>query len=1116
MQVGEIRGRRFDLGQTLCAAFVAIALTLISASSALAANGYIFDPVLSLNGTCSTTKADTVPDPGCPEGEHPPKGFTSVRSIATDYYGNIYVASYGNEAAKGVEGRIDIFDPSGFYIGEVPTTHGPKDLAIDSKGNLYVFEAHPGGGGKLVRYEPTLPYNPAAGEIEYDPTPVLVTQDEALFLQSIAVNADNDHVFMFWGQWVEEFGSAEEGNKFIGKISSEGFLTKSNGQGLAIDAAHDLLYAADKESIRVFELEAPHKLIRTITGAAIPVKFTSFASVAVDESTGNFFVFDGTSKKNVYEFLEDGTYVRTLNWKFEPTFGSEVSIDNGPFSPNSGFNSKGEAGYLFAPSEEGGLSQSLAFKPREEFPPEVKALSFADVTEEDAELEATINPGALETHYTFQYVTEEAFDKEGFAGADIAGEGNVPAGLSDVPVSAAATGLSAGTQYRFRVIATNSEGTDEAEGTFTTYLEEETILPCPNDATRTGLSVLLPDCRAYELVTPPDTNARAPRGLGKAPGIYFPSREVSPSGGEVSFFTEGGAIPGDEGAGSLSGDSYLSKRGSNGWTTASAGPNGVEAVAPLTGATSPDQGYSFWGSGPQGSAAVEGGAANYVRYPDGHSALIGRGSLDTDPRAEGVLISEGGSHIIFVSGGSVGTTAVQLEENAPPDGTVAIYDRTSDEITHVVSLLPGDVPQVAGQNALYEGASLDGRGVAFTIGKKLYLRFDNTETFEVGENVTFAGIAEGGARIFYVAGGDLFAFDAEEEKTIEFTDTGNVTPVNVSADGSAAYFVSATAIAVGSNPNGDAPQAGKENLYLSREGAVSFVATVTERDVEGEFGATETTGGLGLWTVAARSGQFAIDPSRATPDGSVLLFESRANLGGYDSKGHAQIYRYDSVGDSLECLSCNPTQAPMTSDASLQSILQELGGPEPFTSFILINNLRADGRRAFFQSSEALVQSDTDGLQDVYEWEANGAGTCDRPQGCVYLISSGQSQRLDYLYGVSDSGDDVFFRTSDLLLPLDRDETPSIYDARVGGGFPEPVAEPCQGEGCRPGLTPSPGLPTPGMLPDKESGNSPKPTPRPCAKGKRKVKRNGKVRCVKKHGKRKHRKAGSSKKGAGK
>jgi hypothetical protein len=152
-------------------------------------------------------------------------------------------------------------------------------------------------------------------------------------------------------------------------------------------------------------------------------------------------------------------------------------------------------------------------------------------------------------------------------------------------------------------------------------------------------------------------------------------------------------------------------------------------------------------------------------------------------------------------------------------------------------------------------------------------------------------------------------------------------------------------------------------------------------------------------------------------------------------------------------------------------------------------------------------------LQDVYEWEAQGVGSCIRVGGCVNLISSGQSRRIDYLYAVSDSGDDVFFRSSDLLLPADRDETPSIYDARVNGGFPEPIEQSCQKEPCPSGTTPPPFLPSPLTIPT--SPPEP-PVPPKCPKGKHKAKRNGKTICVKKHHRHRHRKAGTKRKGAGK
>jgi hypothetical protein len=198
----------------------------------------------------------------------------------------------------------------------------------------------------------------------------------------------------------------------------------------------------------------------------------------------------------------------------------------------------------------------------------------------------------------------------------------------------------------------------------------------------------------------------------------------------------------------------------------------------------------------------------------------------------------------------------------------------------------------------------------------------------------------------------------------------------------------------------------------------------------------------------------------------------------------------------------------------LQSILQGFGEDEPFSSYVLVGNLRADGRRAFFQSSEKLVADDTDGLQDVYEWEAQGVGSCKRPQGCIYLISSGHSGRVNYLYAVSNSGDDAYFRSSDLLVPADTESTPSIYDARVGGGFPE-EHETCRiDQDCGGTVTPGPALGAPAS---EALGPPDNFTPsRKCPKGKHKVTKSGKTRCVKKHHHNRKHQTGSKRKGAGK
>jgi hypothetical protein len=349
-----------------------------------------------------------------------------------------------------------------------------------------------------------------------------------------------------------------------------------------------------------------------------------------------------------------------------------------------------------------------------------------------------------------------------------------------------------------------------------------------------------------------------------------------------------------------------------------------------------------------------------------------------------------------------------------------------------------------------------------------------------------------------------------------FADTAApVTPVNVAPQGGRAYFVSETAISEsGPNPNGDSPLPGAQNLYLSEgEGTPDFIATLTERDVEGDE-AEEEGDGLGFWTESLRRNRPSMDPSRLTPGGSVFVFQSRAELDGYEPGAEPQVYRYDHLAESLECISCPPTRTPATGGAVLQSVGYD-NFDTPLGIYGFVPALRADGKRLFFESTEALLSSDIDGLRDVYEWEAEGVGSCRRKGGCVYLISSGRSARPDYLFGHSQSGDDVFIHTSDVLLLGDA-QTASIYDARAGGGFASSEPPICAEEACKPGLASPPALPASQTGPQGKSGNV--KNGKSCPRGKRKVKRKGKVICVKKqkkHEKQKKTRKAGARNGAG-
>jgi hypothetical protein len=163
--------------------------------------------------------------------------------------------------------------------------------------------------------------------------------------------------------------------------------------------------------------------------------------------------------------------------------------------------------------------------------------------------------------------------------------------------------------------------------------------------------------------------------------------------------------------------------------------------------------------------------------------------------------------------------------------------------------------------------------------------------------------------------------------------------------------------------------------------------------------------------------------------------------------------------------------------------------------------------RLYFNSLDPLVPQDTNGTGDVYQYEPAGVGGCtgSRPTytaanaGCVDLISSGTSNQASAFLDASESGKDVFFFTAAKLTGEDVDTRQDVYDAREGGGFPEP-ARPvvCQGDACQQPATP-PNHPTPGTSVIDGPGNLVQ-----CPKGKQLQKGKCVKQKVKRHKKKHH------------
>lgn len=265
---------------------------------------------------------------------------------------------------------------------------------------------------------------------------------------------------------------------------------------------------------------------------------------------------------------------------------------------------------------------------------------------------------------------------------------------------------------------------------------------------------------------------------------------------------------------------------------------------------------------------------------------------------------------------------------------------------------------------------------------------------------------------------------------------------------------------------------------------------------------------------AISEGQYGniLNQSRVTPDGRHLLFidNQAPRAGGYDhgvcpSFGCQEMYVYNADTDQVVCASCNPRGTAATVDASV--VGDALHGGAVVTSY-LNRGITDDGSEVFFSTSEALVPGDTNGRTDAYEYDVD--------TGKLTLISTGFDSDDSYYVDSSASGRDVFFVTRQRLVGWDRDNAYDLYDARVGGGLPEPPATLplCSGGTCQgtPAAAPAASQPTSSAF--HGAGNvrshlrkrSPK---KACRRGYVKRTVRGKRKCVKRrarhaHAKRSH------------
>jgi hypothetical protein len=610
---------------------------------------------------------------------------------------------------------------------------------------------------------------------------------------------------------------------------------------------------------------------------------------------------------------------------------------------------------------------------------------------------------------------------------------------------------------------------------------------CPNEAVRIGASAQLPDCRAYEQVSPVEKNGADVSLLNEA---------VAVGGGAISYPSNGGFAGA---AGNATVNQYLGRRGPDGWTTEALMPpflNPGGLSAPQYSGFAPDLSYQAV------DVALVAPTPEYLyrHNPDGSFTLLNPGMPPSTAIGAAELFAGASDDFsrIFLQ------TPEVLTSDAPEEGNKKLYRWEGGELT-LVSALP-DGTGTSGTDRGIRPVSADGsrvywRADAGSASGALYLSEGGVSRLvskgQAGAlaSATFMAASRDGSIAYLTsedkltegaspAGADLYRYDAGGDALVDLTPdplgASVEGVVGTSEDGGTVYFVALGVLAAGAT-------AGEPNLYVNDGSQTRFIATLANTATEAVSWNPQT-----VWQQSTSA--------QVSPDGRTAVFTSTAPLQpGYENDGHTEIYRYE-LGGTLSCVSCDPGGAPAGGDASLTQAIAP-GAANIQTQFP-VNNIGAGGAEVFFETPDALLPGDTNGLRDVYEWEAQGSRDCRTAGGCLYLISTGHSGDASTFEGAGRSGEDVFFLTRERLVGQDRDDYLDVYDARTGGGLaaqnPPPLPPACSGDDCRAPAPPPGAAPLIGS-----AGFVGPPNPAPKRKAhKRRCKRGGHGRRAGKQAKR--------------
>jgi hypothetical protein len=450
---------------------------------------------------------------------------------------------------------VDIFASDGHYLGQLTAAGASAfkfvcGVAVDPGGNVFLSGGLVGGEPSIYKFDPSAnpPLNTDSTATFIPPEPVCslaagagpsagalfgvqgTTFEENSLLKFNAANGAFQGIFdsgedqilsvdPVSGDLYTYYG-IPHGHNFVEvlglkELSPSGALVSTTNasisRGIAIDGAAEKIYESEGQHVSV--LGPLVTLPDVLTGATT---ITGDTSVRIEGTIDP----DGEALEDChFEYVDDAHYEKFANNPYvkgasvpcEAPNAAEVGSGSSPVEVHVDLSGlQGETAYHYRlvafnhnvalyPNDKSTVVEGKDQLFKTPSKPGIKELWSQDVVTTDATLKAKLNPENSSTKYRFEWGPDTSYGQSS-AEFELGPDG------ADHTVGFKLSGLEPASTYHYRLVAENGIGKSEsADRHFTTFpLPSPSGAECVNAASRIGPAAFLPDCRAYEMVSPVD------------------------------------------------------------------------------------------------------------------------------------------------------------------------------------------------------------------------------------------------------------------------------------------------------------------------------------------------------------------------------------------------------------------------------------------------------------------------------------------------------------------------------------------------------------------------------------------------------------------------------------